>query len=142
MKQLNMFSEEEREIETTQYTLVKIPIRELINQNFSVIVSREKEIKEEYLIAQGDSLLFDQIERLRGQFSSHINEIILVVAKKNPKQEKDLRHILDKGFTYNGTHYSRFGKSASQGKDGITAFVCDSIFDELYTITQIGRAHV
>lgn len=95
------------------------------------------EINEEYLIAQGDSPLFDQIERLRGQFSSHINEIILVVAKKNPKQEKDLRHILDKGFTYNGIHYSRFGKSASQGKDGITAFVCDSIFDELYMITQM-----
>ena len=72
MKQLNMFSEEEREIETTQYTLVKIPIRELIKQNFSAIVSREKEIKEEYLIAQGDSPLFDHIERLRGKFSSHI----------------------------------------------------------------------
>ena len=137
MKQLNMFSEEEREIETTQYTLVKIPIRELIKQNFSAIVSREKEIKEEYLIAQGASPLFDQIERLRGKFSSHIAEIILVVAKKNPKQEKDLRHILDKGFTYNGIHYTRFGKSASQGKDGITAFVCDSIFDELYMITQM-----
>lgn len=137
MKQLNMFSKEEREIETTQYTLVKIPIRELIKQNFSAIVSREKEIEEEYLIAQGDSPLFDQIERLRGKFSSHIGEIILVVAKKNPKQEKDLRHILDKGFTYNGIHYTRFGKSASQGKDGITAFVCDSIFDELYMITQM-----
>ena len=59
------------------------------------------------------------------------------MAKKNPKQEKDLRHILDVGFTYNGIHYSRFGKSASQGKDGITAFVCDSIFDELYMITQM-----
>lgn len=74
---------------------------------------------------------------MRGEFSSHISEIILVVAKKNPKQEKDLRYILDKGFTYNGVHYSRFGKSASQGKDGITAFVCDSIFDELYIITQM-----
>lgn len=62
---------------------------------------------------------------------------MLVVAKKNPKQEKDLRKILDEGFTYNGIHYSRFGKSASQGKDGITAFVCDSIFDELYMITQM-----
>lgn len=62
---------------------------------------------------------------------------MLVVAKKNPKQEKDLRYILDKGFTYNGIHYSRFGKSASQGKDGITAFVCDDIFDELYMITQM-----
>ena len=100
-------------------------------------ISKDEEIDKEYLIAQGNSLLFDQIERLRGEFSSHIGEIILVVAKKNPKQEKDLRHILDKGFTYNGVHYSRFGKSASQGKDGITAFVCDSIFDELYMITQM-----
>ena len=74
---------------------------------------------------------------MRGKFSSHISEIILVVAKKNPKQEKDLRYILENGFTYNGVHYSRFGKSASQGKDGITAFVCDSIFDELYMITQM-----
>ncbi len=121
----------------TQYTLVKIPIKELIKQNFNATISRDKEISAEYLIAQGDSPLFDQIERLRGQFSSHINEIILVVAKKNPKQEKDLRYILDKGFTYNDIHYSRFGKSASQGKDGITAFVCDSIFNELYMITQM-----
>ena len=123
--------------ETIQYTLVKVPIKELIKQDFNVSISKDEEIDKEYLIAQGDSLLFDQIERLRGKFSSHIGEIILVVAKKNPKQEKDLIHILDKGFIYNGVHYSRFGKSASQGKDGITAFVCDSIFDELYMITQM-----
>ncbi len=89
------------------------------------------------MIAQGNSLLFDQIERLRGEHLSHISEIVLVVAKKNPKQEEQLRYILDVGFTYNGIHYSRFGKSASQGKDGITAFVCDEIFDELYMITQM-----
>ena len=120
-----------------QYTLVKIPIKELINQDYNVVIDRDTEIKNEYLITQGTSLLFDQIERLRGRFTSHINEVILVVAKKNPKQEEYLRHILDEGFTYNGIHYSRFGKSASQGKDGITAFVCDEIFDELYMITQM-----
>lgn len=114
-----------------------MPIKELIKQNFNVTVSRDEEIDKEYLIAQGDSLLFDQIERIRGEFSSHISEIVLVVAKKNPKQENDLRYILNEGFTYNGIHYSRFGKSASQGKDGITAFVCDEIFDELYMITQM-----
>ena len=124
-------------MKTIQYTLVKIPIKEIINQNYDVIIDRDTEIKNEYLITQGTSLLFDQIERLRGEFSSHINEVILVIAKKNPKQEKYLRYILDNGFTYNGIHYSRFGKSASQGKDGITAFVCDEIFDELYTITQM-----
>ena len=120
-----------------QYTLVKIPIKEIINQDYNVTMDRDTEIQNEYLITQGTSLLFDQIERLRGQFVSHIKEIILVVAKKNPKQEEYLRHILNEGFTYNGVHYSRFGKSASQGKDGITAFVCDEIFDELYTITQM-----
>lgn len=108
-----------------------------MKQNFHATVDRDTEIDNEYLIAQGTSLLFDQIERLRGESSSHINEIILVVAKKNPKQEKDLRYILEKGFSYNGIHYTRFGKSASQGKDGITAFVCDSMFDELYMITQM-----
>ena len=123
--------------ETIQYTLVKVPIKELIKQNFNATVSRDDEVNKEYLIKQGDSPLFDQIERLRGKSSSHVNEIVLVVAKKNPKQEKDLRYILDNGFIYNGVHYSRFGKSASQGKDGITAFVCDSIFEELYMITQM-----
>ena len=100
-------------------------------------IDRDTEIEKEYVIAQGDSLLFDQIERIRGRTTKHISEVILVVAKKNPKQEKDLRHILNEGFTYNGIHYSRFGKSASQGKDGITAFVCDDIFDELYMVTQM-----
>lgn len=122
---------------STQYTLVKIPIKEIFDQDYNVVIDRDTEIKNEYLITQGTSLLFDQIERLRGKFTSHINEVILVVAKKNPKQEEYLRHILNEGFTYNGVHYSRFGKSASQGKDGITAFVCDEIFDELYKITQM-----
>ena len=120
-----------------QYTLIKIPIKEIIAQDYNVTIDRDLEIDREYLITQGTSLLFDQIERLRGHFTYHINEIILVVAKKNPKQEEYLRHILDKGFTYNGIHYSRFGKSASQGKDGVTAFVCDEIFDELYKVTQM-----
>jgi hypothetical protein len=124
-------------IKKVQYTLVKIPIKELIDGDFNIQINRDTEIKKEYLIKQGDSPLFDQIQRLRGESSPHISELMLVVAKKNPKQEESLRKILNDGFTYNGIHYSRFGKSASQGKDGITAFVCDEIFDELYLITQM-----
>ena len=100
-------------------------------------IDKETEIDSEYIIKQGDSPLFDQIEQLRGFHTQHISELILVVAKKNPKQEKDLKYILNNGFLYNGVHYTRFGKSASQGKAGITAFVCDEIFDKLYMITQM-----
>lgn len=120
-----------------QYTLVKLPIKELVKQKFNVEMDKKSEIDNEYLIQQDNSLLFDQIERLRGFAVNHINELILVVAKKNPKQEEALRYILNNGFTYNGVHFSRFGKSASQSKDGITAFVCDHLYEELYRITQL-----
>lgn len=122
---------------SNRYTLIKLPLKELIRQNFDIKISRNQEIEEGYFITLEASLLFDQIERLRGIHSSHINEIILVKAKKNPRHEKDLRRVLMEGFYYNGVHYSRFGKSASQAKEGITAFVCDDIFDELYKITQM-----
>ena len=120
-----------------RYTLIKLPLKELIRHDFDINLSRDEEIEKGFFITQEASLLFDQIERLRGSRSSHINEVILVTAKKNPNQEKDLRHVLTNGFFYNGVHYSRFGKSGSQAKEGITAFVCDSIFDELYKITQM-----
>ena len=77
-----------------QYTLIKLPLKELISQNFNVTLSKADAISKEYMIAQDNSLLFDQIERLRGKPSAHINELILIVAKRNPKQETALRHVL------------------------------------------------
>lgn len=125
---------------STQYTLIKLPLKELIQQSYNVTLTREQEIDREYLIAQSASLLFDQIERLRGKPSSHIRELILVEARKNPKQEQALRHVLREGFHYNGMHFKRLGKSASQGKEGITAFAWDGIYEELYRITQMDIA--
>ena len=91
-------------------------------------ITTEYAIKNQYLIAQPNSLFFDQIERLRGNFSEHISEVILLEAKKNPKTQEQLEYILNNGFILNNVKYSRFGKSASQGKDGITAFVDEKIF--------------
>lgn len=118
-----------------QYILAKIPLKLIIKNSYSLKLSDDDE--EEYLIEQGSSLLFDQIERIRGKFSERINEFILVEAPKNPKTEQQLRHVLDKGFKYNGVHYVRFGKSASQGKDGITAFCDIEIYQELFMVTQM-----
>lgn len=124
-------------MDNIRYIMFKLPIRELIAQDFDVFMDDDYAISKGYLIAQGPSLLFDQIEMLRGHFSSRINEFVLVEAKKNPKLQDALVKILDEGFTLNGIHYNRFGKSAAQGKAGITAFVSDDIFDELYRITQM-----
>ncbi len=118
-----------------QYTLVKLPIQLIIDSDCQVLLSQEEEA--DYLIAQGDSLLFDQIQRLRGIPQKHIPELILVTAKKSPKIIPKLREILAHGFVYNGRRYLRFGKSASQSKDGITAFVSKDIFEPLYQISQL-----
>ena len=45
--------------------------------------------------------------------------------------------MLSDGFLFNDNRYVRFGKSASQGKNGITAFVREDIYDELYMITEM-----
>lgn len=118
-----------------QFTLFKLPIQLIIDANYQVTLSQEEAKK--YLIAQGDSLLIDQIERLRGYYSRHIPELLLVTAKKSPKTAKELKIILSQGFSYNGRRYLRFGKSASQSKEGITAFVSEDIFDSLYRISQM-----
>lgn len=118
-----------------QYSLLKFPIKLLIKSDYIVSLTSEEE--DTYTIQQGDSLLFDQIERLRGSFSSKVKELILIEAPKNPKTESSLKEILDEGFYYNGVHYVRFGKSASQGKAGITAFLDESMYDELYKVTQM-----
>lgn len=120
-----------------QLTLIKLPLKEVIAQSYDVHLTQDEVCDKEYLITQSTSLLFDQIARIRGFSTSHISELLLISAKKNPRQEQELRRILNQGFSYNGTHYRRFGKSASQGKDGITAFVCDSIYELLYCATQM-----
>ena len=122
-------------MDNKQFTLIKIPFKLILKNEASINLSPEEE--EEYLIEQGNSLLFDQIGRIRGKYSKHINEFILVEAPKNHKTEQALRNILNEGFTYNNIKYVRFGKSASQGKDGITAFCNEEIYQELYMITQL-----
>lgn len=120
-----------------QFVLAKIPLKLIIKQACKVCISEDDEINNGYLIEQSNSLLFDQIERIRGSFSERIKEFILVEAPKNPKTENELRYILNNGFTYNGMNYVRFGKSASQGKDGITAFCDANIYEELFMVTQM-----
>lgn len=117
--------------------MFKIPIKEIIKNDYNLTITKDYAIKNQYLIKQPNSLFFDQIERIRGKFSEHISEIILIEARKNPKTEKELEFILNNGFMLNNIQYIRFGKSASQGKDGITAFVDEKIYEELYMITQL-----
>lgn len=114
-----------------QYILTKIPINELIKSNGVLTMTQDYVRQMGYMIAQGDSLLLDQIEQLRGYKTNTITELILVEAKRNPRQEDFLKDILNNGFTYNGIKYYRFGKSQSQGKDGITGFICSEMYDEL-----------
>ena len=121
----------------TQYQLAKITIDELIGAKFDLNYMPEEEVERGVIIEQQDSLLFDQLRRVRGGESVRIKELVYVEARKNPKKQDALVHILRDGFNYNGTHYVRFGKSASQGKAGITVFIDAAIFDEMTKVTQL-----
>jgi len=126
-----------KNINNTLYQLIKIPIKEIIKQQYDVHFTKEEEIKKEFIIEQLDSLLFDQIRQIRRKDSIRINELILVEAKKNPKIKDATEYLLTNGFNYNDVHYARFGKSSAQGKNGITVFIDDRIYDEMMNRTQL-----
>ena len=100
-------------------------------------MTKDEELQKDYLIAQQNSLLLDQLRQIRGKDSVRINELILVEAKKNKNTKEATQHILRNGFDYNDVHYVRFGKSSSQGKAGITVFINSEIYNEMFIITQL-----
>ena len=102
-----------------------------------MVLTKDEEIKKDYVIQQLDSLLFDQIRQIRGKDTIRINELILVEAKKNKNTNDITKQLLKNGFNYNNVHYVRFGKSAAQGKQGITVFVDEKIYQELMNRTQL-----
>ena len=106
-----------------------------MKNDWNIALDKEKDI--EQIVAQSNSPLLDQIERLRGFRKDFIDEFIIVDAKKNPAKEEEMRTMMREGFTLNGIHYKRFGKSASQAKNGVTCFVDESIYDELFRISQL-----
>lgn len=127
------------DIANVQYKLIKLTIRQIINQNFDVKFTYDEENnpKNKLIIKQDNSLLFDQIERIRTYKTDRIKEMILVIAPKNPKTKEHTERLINDGFNYNGKHYVRFGKSQAQGKNAITAFVIEGIYDELFLVTQL-----
>lgn len=102
-----------------------------------------------FLIEHDDSLFTDQLKKLCGKSflegsqtrkvkNIRIPQVILVKAKKNQKQKKQITKLISDGFKYNGNHFVRYGKSGSQGKDGVTLFVEESVYEDLFFISQLG----
>lgn len=98
-------------------------------------------------IKQPDSLFLEQLRKITGKSvnDTNLDELILLKAPKPSKGKSSgnsgealLRRILNEGFYVNHTHYVRYGKSASQGKDGITVFVDERYYPYLFESSQLG----
>lgn len=115
-----------------RYHVLKIPFKELNLNDYGEYTLHSTSL-EKYYVPQGDSLLIDQIRQLRvSPLPFKLHDVIFVQAKKNPKKDNELKQLIINGFMFNGHSYYRFGKSNSQAKEGITAFVIDELYDELW----------
>lgn len=120
-----------------EYSILKINIKEIVNSNYDLHISQDEEYK--YLIKQQNTPLFEQIKIIRGGYDKEqIDELVFVVAKHSKKRQSQLEKLLREGFKYNDRKYVRFGKSSSQGKQGITVFVYQDFYDELTERSQLG----
>lgn len=122
-------------MDKTQYYIPCIKVKDLIKSDYNLNYSAEEEKKT--LISTLISPLIYQIQRITGNKSIFLKEMIQVEAKHDKKKEKEYKYMLNNGFTYNGIKYLRFGKSASQAKQGITVFVADYVYDELMRISML-----
>jgi hypothetical protein len=118
------------------YDIIKIKIQDIIKSDYDVHINLEDEYK--YIVRQQDTHLFRQLSLIRGYDTKKINELILVEAKHNKKRKPQLEYLLRHGFKYNSKHYVRFGKSASQAKDGITVFINEEFYNEMMERSQLG----
>lgn len=118
-----------------QYEILNITLKDIVNNDYNIEWDIDKE--NQYVVTTGSSLLFDQIEILRGFFQTRILETIWVTARHNKKKEKELEECLSNGFYYNGKKYLRYGKTQSKAKQGVTEFISEDIFEEIYLISQM-----
>lgn len=126
---------EEKEIKS--YSLLKIKIKDIISSEFKIEKFNEDDLKK-FTVRLPNSPLFDQLKIVRGKDNQEISEIIFVEAKRNLKQQEDLTKLLREGFEYDKRKYIRFGKSPSQGKDGVTTFIQKEFFEELTERSKLG----
>ena len=118
------------------YDILKIKIQDIIKCDFRINLSPEEELN--FIIRQQNTHLFNQLRIERGYDTQRINELIYVEAKHNKKREEHLKKLLREGFYYNDKKYVRFGKSASQAKEGITVFIDEEYFERLMERSQLG----
>lgn len=118
-----------------QYFILKINVNDIVSSGYDLKYDDEHE--ERCKIAEGESPLIYQIERVRGKKEIFVKELICVLAKHNKKKWPEYTELFENGFYYNGVHYSRLGKSASQSKDGVTVFIVSSMLDEIMKISML-----
>ncbi|QSF43283.1 RNA dependent RNA polymerase [Paenibacillus tianjinensis] len=117
------------------FNVLKIKIQEIIKSKYDIHYDKEEEAA--HFVQQQNMTMFKQLELIRGVETQDIIELIIVEARHDEKKEAQIRKLMNKGFLYNGERYVRFGKSASQSKDGMTIFIKENFFDEALKRTQL-----
>lgn len=117
------------------FYIPQLKVKDIIDSDYKLIFSEEEEKK--YYISTLISPFIYQVIRISGNNTDYPKEIVQVEARHNKKKWAEYRQLMNNGFVYNGIKYLRFGKSASQSKSGITVFVADYIWEELYRISSL-----
>lgn len=129
------------------YSVGKLHIKAFKGKEYLELDKQAIQQKEFININQPDSLFLEQLRKVTGKGISDTNldEIILLVAPKPSKGKSSqndgemlLRKVLSDGFYIDNTHYVRYGKSASQGKAGVTVFVDEKYYPYLFESSQLG----
>ncbi len=113
----------------TLYTIRKFKLRNILNQEYNVILSMEQE--KSYYIKQQDNMMFRQI-RLITDYKEEYNPYIVFVDCKGFQQQSDIMYeLLTNGFGINGKKFVFTERSASMCRNAIIGFIDAEVEEEL-----------
>lgn len=108
------------------YSVYKFRFLDMLRNN-----SRMEGDLSEFIIKQQDNMLFRQIRRISGDYSSFNRYCIFMSCEGSKSRNDDFVKVLENGIYVNSTHFTLSERSASMTRQGILSFVDDSVIDEL-----------
>lgn len=119
------------------YSIIKIDLDFLLEQNKSIFIKNTKENKKNFFINQQYNQLFRFIKKFTNKKGNTIEEVVFLECKNYKSKKEELKEILLDGFFINGTKYKFYGKSASMGRNAVLGFMSEDVFQRINQVAMM-----
>lgn len=111
------------------YSVLKLPISYIVNNNYNIKLTQEDAMK--FQVLQGDNMLFRLVRMISNDYDKYQKFVVFVDSTGCQNKPDVLKRILEKGFSIGKFKYVLSERSASMVRQNMLSFVESHIEPEL-----------